>query len=519
MRELAESQGLGDPLFRHRPSQPAELPRFDRRRRFRHSRRPAELFRLRSLRPASACNKVAGDSLVGQLRRAGLTFAIYAEDLPEAGSMAIAAPGGPSGALYAQKHNPVAYFEDLARDPSVLSQMKPYSDFAADLASGPPSVAFIVPNQCHDGHGLPVCRDRDRLIADYDSFVREAVTAIRASKAWTRRSAIVVTFDEGARSLYPEAPLSELARRAAGADNHIATIVVTRCGAPLQDADAIRSLQPPRHDPGRLRAAAAEKVGAGGADAAAVRGSLPVLMTEASVQAVGDDDEFAVQSSAEAMVRPDDQGHGDETCDKCVFDGGGPEFAANVVHDQSAHVPSRRLVPVERRRMRARALVCDRLKPKNLRVRLTFCGPAVLIPRSPRASSCAKVNRMRGRLRKAGREKGAAAPVLERASNQGRRDRRFGGRGRWEPRSGPDDDCKSANADSAMCRRGKNPARDWRKHAPGLVWPAKRIGAAVVWQKLDRNLLRLHIDASLCRNRFVRQAKIFAAGAQGTGRA
>ncbi len=38
-----------DPLFRHRPSQPAELPRVDRRRRFRHSQRPAELFRLRSL--------------------------------------------------------------------------------------------------------------------------------------------------------------------------------------------------------------------------------------------------------------------------------------------------------------------------------------------------------------------------------------------------------------------------------------------------------------------------------------
>lgn len=235
MRELAESQGLATHYFGIvHPSLPNYLALIG-----------GDDFGIRNDRPscfasdlsdAAACNKVGGDSLVGQLRRAGLSFAIYAEDLPQAGSLVVTAPNGPSGALYAQKHNPVPYFDDLARDPSLLSQMKPYSDFAADLASGPPSVAFIVPNQCHDGHGLPVCRDRDRLIADYDSFVREAVTAIRASKAWTRHSAIVVTFDEGARSLYPDAPLSGPARRAAGADNHIATIVVTRCGAPIRDA-------------------------------------------------------------------------------------------------------------------------------------------------------------------------------------------------------------------------------------------------------------------------------------------
>jgi hypothetical protein len=236
MRELAESQGLATHYFGiSHPSLPNYVALIG-----------GDDFGIRNDRPScfasdlsdqTACNKVAGDSLVGQLRSAGLSFAIYAENLPRIGSLVSAAPGNSSWALYAQKHNPVPYFEDLARDPSVLSQMKPYSDFAADLASGPPSVAFIVPNQCHDGHGLPVCRDRDRLIADYDAFVREAVTAIRASKAWTRRSAIVVTFDEGARSLYPEAALSEPARRAAEADNHIATIIVTRCGAPLRDAE------------------------------------------------------------------------------------------------------------------------------------------------------------------------------------------------------------------------------------------------------------------------------------------
>src|SRR5664279_3906116 len=66
--------------------------------------------------PSTACNKIAGDSLVGQLKEAGLSFAIYAETLPATGSLVYTAPGGVEGALYAQKHNPVPYFEKLASD-------------------------------------------------------------------------------------------------------------------------------------------------------------------------------------------------------------------------------------------------------------------------------------------------------------------------------------------------------------------------------------------------------------------
>jgi hypothetical protein len=186
--------------------------------------------------PSTACNRIAGDSLVGQLKDAGLTFAIYAETLPATGSLVTAAPGGIGGALYAQKHNPLPYFEKLATDPAALALMRPYDALAQDLVAGAPNVALIVPNQCHDGHGLPICRDRDRLIADYDAFIREAVEKIRGSQSWTARSAIVVTFDEGVNTLYPDAPVSDHARKAARVDNHIATVVVTRCGASVQDA-------------------------------------------------------------------------------------------------------------------------------------------------------------------------------------------------------------------------------------------------------------------------------------------
>jgi phospholipase C len=235
LRDLAETQGLATNYFAiAHPSLPNYLALIGGDDFGVRDDRPSCF--SSDISPSTACNRIVGDSLVGQLRRAGLSFALYAESLPQTGSLVSVAPGGASGALYAQKHNPVPFFEELARDPIVLAQVKPFSDFAADLAQETPNVAFIVPNQCHDGHGLPVCRDRDQLISDYDAFVRNAVTAIRASKAWTRRSALVITFDEGARSLYPEAAVSEIARRAGGADNHIATIIVTRCGAAFQDA-------------------------------------------------------------------------------------------------------------------------------------------------------------------------------------------------------------------------------------------------------------------------------------------
>jgi phosphatidylinositol-3-phosphatase len=235
MRELAETQGLATHYFGvAHPSLPNYLTLIG-----------GDDFGVRDdqpscfasdIAPSTACHKIADDSLVDQMGRAGLSFAVYAESLPAPGALVSVAPGGIQGPLYAQKHNPLPYFSSLAADPVRESLIKPYEAFAPDLARQAPNVALIVPNQCHDGHGLTVCHDRDRLIADYDAFVRDAVTAIRGSQFFTRRSAIIVTFDEGARSVFPEAQPSESARAVGGADNHIATLVVTACGAPVRDA-------------------------------------------------------------------------------------------------------------------------------------------------------------------------------------------------------------------------------------------------------------------------------------------
>jgi hypothetical protein len=118
--------------------------------------------------------------------------------------------------LYASKHNPFVLFDDIRNNTARLERIKPYEEFAKDMASG--NVAdfvFIVPNQCHDLHGgvEEFVADGDGTPCPYasraddendialkrkaDDFVGSAVTAIRASKAWKNSEcAIFIIADE-----------------------------------------------------------------------------------------------------------------------------------------------------------------------------------------------------------------------------------------------------------------------------------------------------------------------------------
>ena len=95
-----------------------------------------------------------------------------------------------------------------------------------------------MPNQCHDGHGLATCRDSVNLTRDFDAFVERTVAMIRSSPNWTEHSAIVITFDEGEKKKSTQktdfAPASAAEQAAAESDqddNHVATLVVTKCGS------------------------------------------------------------------------------------------------------------------------------------------------------------------------------------------------------------------------------------------------------------------------------------------------
>jgi len=223
LRDLARSQGLATRYFGvTHPSLPNYLAMIGGDDYFIRDDNPSCF--ASNLRPGQACHKILGDSLVDQLENAELSFALYAQSLPGVGDLTQGRPPYPND-IYAQKHNPFVYFDQIVQNPARLARLKPMSALAADLAGFAPNFVFIVPDQCHDGHGLRFsCNDSAALTHDYDDTVARTVDMIRASPNWTQNSAIVVTFDEG-----------EMHQGAASAakpedENRIATIVVTKCG-------------------------------------------------------------------------------------------------------------------------------------------------------------------------------------------------------------------------------------------------------------------------------------------------
>jgi hypothetical protein len=133
----------------------------------------------------------AGPSLGGALLHAGLTFAAYSEDLPDAGY------SGCSRNEYVRKHAPWADFTDV---PGQLHE--PLSAMPSDPAQLP-TVSFVIPNLCHDMH--------DCSIAEGDAWLRDRLGGY-VTWARTHESLLLVTFDESEAQGDP--------------DNHIATIAV-----------------------------------------------------------------------------------------------------------------------------------------------------------------------------------------------------------------------------------------------------------------------------------------------------
>jgi len=155
-------------------------------------------------------------NLVDQFESKGLTWATYQQGLPSVGSTVSQNPATGSG-LYAKKHNPFLLFSDVTSSSTRLQNIKPIESLATDLASGnAPNYAFIVPDQCHDMHGvsppssvsygMPWCGYppnftlNHALIQAGDSAVKGLVTEIMSSKAWTADSVIFLTWDENESS-------------------------------------------------------------------------------------------------------------------------------------------------------------------------------------------------------------------------------------------------------------------------------------------------------------------------------
>jgi hypothetical protein len=195
-----------------------------------------------------AAKGTVGKTIADQLVAAGKTWKSYQESLPQEGAdnvnysdglftnstnfTAILPPMKPvlaqSGVvhLYASKHNPFVYFQNIQEGYDPNNSLDNTVDFTgagglyADLASGDvPTFSFIAPNQCNDQHGRGNSDQscaydpsddgsqsglNPALILRGDMMIRKLVTAIKKSPAWSKgKNAIVVVWDENDYSLAP----------------------------------------------------------------------------------------------------------------------------------------------------------------------------------------------------------------------------------------------------------------------------------------------------------------------------
>jgi phosphatidylinositol-3-phosphatase len=135
------------------------------------------------------------DHLVTYLQEAGITWKAYQE-----GITGTTCPLKGDG-LYAPKHNPMVYFDDVTNqnDPNssyCIAHERPFSELQADLQNN--MVAqynFITPDLCHDMHNSVGCDTLDE-IKNGDTWLSEQVPMILASGAYKNGGVLIITWDE-----------------------------------------------------------------------------------------------------------------------------------------------------------------------------------------------------------------------------------------------------------------------------------------------------------------------------------
>ncbi|GAA0545894.1 alkaline phosphatase family protein [Paractinoplanes ferrugineus] len=120
-------------------------------------------------------NLGARPNLGRQLIDAGYSFTGYSEDLPRVGWR------GCSHSGYVRRHVPWVNFSNVP-----ASAHQPYTAFPRDYRKLP-TVAFVIPNLCHDMHDCPK--------AEADAWLRKEF-ARYVAWAKTHNSLFVLTFDE-----------------------------------------------------------------------------------------------------------------------------------------------------------------------------------------------------------------------------------------------------------------------------------------------------------------------------------
>jgi hypothetical protein len=147
-------------------------------------------------------------TLPGELEVKRLTWRAYVQGLGEGAGSAPSCGHPPLGAVdpttaggapapYATAANPIVYFQGLAEARSCASDDVGLSSLAADLASAArtPTLSYIAPDRCHDASPGPCPGGGPGGLPAADSFLREIVPKILASKGYRHGGLLVITSD------------------------------------------------------------------------------------------------------------------------------------------------------------------------------------------------------------------------------------------------------------------------------------------------------------------------------------
>ena len=139
----------------------------------------------------------------GQLIASGRTWKAYLEDMgtpcrhPAIGAVDDTQKAK-VGDQYAARHNPFVYFAAITSSADCATRDVDLSRLPTDLktVSSTPTLSYITPNLCHDGHDTPCVDGQPGGLASADSWLRQWVPRITSSPAFQQDGVLVITFDE-----------------------------------------------------------------------------------------------------------------------------------------------------------------------------------------------------------------------------------------------------------------------------------------------------------------------------------
>jgi phosphatidylserine/phosphatidylglycerophosphate/cardiolipin synthase-like enzyme/regulation of enolase protein 1 (concanavalin A-like superfamily) len=166
----------------------------------------------------SVHHQATSQHLTTQLEAAGISWKAYEE-----GISGTVCPLTDSG-LYAPKHNPFVYFDDVTDGTSATSahciaHVRPYSELAGDLQRNTvPRYTFITPDLCHDMHSCGVDAG--------DQWLSTELPKILASAAY-QHAAVFITWDESEATGGVDGPIGMIALSLAAKVGYANTIPYT----------------------------------------------------------------------------------------------------------------------------------------------------------------------------------------------------------------------------------------------------------------------------------------------------